>query len=259
MSKLLLTEKTDYVCTLIMNRPEKRNSINPEMAQEIRDTLNSLKEDPNVRVVVLRGMGEEAFCSGFDISRIEPGTMARGGENSLHYAEESIATFPFPVIAMIYGFCVGGGMGLALACDFRIGAENARLGITPAKLGLVYYPQGMMRCINTVGVAHTKEIFFTGRIFDVRRARELGLVDYVVPTEQLSEFTYNLAATIAENAPLSVSGMKLMINRLLNFQKMPKPDRDEVRAIIARAILSEDLKEGQRAFMEKRKPRWQGR
>lgn len=260
MTNLVLVEKQGYVATLFMNRPEKRNSVNPELLLELAEKLKALQEGGEVRAVVLRGVGEEAFSSGYDIGRIDTTGAGRGADrNQFDYTIRDIIHFPFPVIAMIYGYCVGGGLELAVSCDLRIAADNAKLGITPAKLGLVYRPEGLVRFINTVGIGHTKELFFTGRIYDALRAKEMGLVDYVVPQRELSAFTYDLAAEIGANAPLSLSGIKGVINHALHFQRISEEDRAAVKELIRRAAQSEDLKEGQRAFLEKRKPLFQGR
>lgn len=247
------------MATLFMNRPEKRNSVNPELLLELAEALNSLQQEGEVRAVVLRGVGEEAFSSGYDIGRIDTTGAGRGADrNQFDYTIRDIIHFPFPVIAMIYGYCVGGGLELAVSCDLRIAADNAKLGITPAKLGLVYRPEGLVRFINTVGIGHTKELFFTGRIYDALRAKEMGLVDYVVPQQELSAFTYDLVSEISANAPLSLSGIKQVINHALHFQRMSEEDRAAVKELIRRAAQSEDLKEGQRAFLEKRKPVFKG-
>jgi len=257
MSELLLVERQGHICTLTMNRPEKRNSVNPELLDMLSDTLARLEREGGVRVAVLRGAGEEAFSSGFDIGRINE--RVAGGERSrVHGAAEAIVRAPFPVIAMIHGFCVGGGLELAVACDLRFASQDARLGITPAKLGLVYRPEGLLRFINILGVAYTKELFFTGRIIPASRALEMGLVNHVLPNEELAPFTYAFAEEVAQNAPLSVGGMKQVINHALNFQRLGEEDRAAVRELILRAAQSRDLQEGQRAFLEKRKPNFQG-
>jgi enoyl-CoA hydratase/carnithine racemase len=160
---------------------------------------------------------------------------------------------------MIYGYAVGAGLELAVTCDLRLAADSARLGITPAKLGVAYSPTGIQKFLNLVGIAHTKELFYTGRLFDAQRAKEMGLVDYVVPASELAATTYELAQEIAENAPLSVSGAKLTVSKLLSYQVLRPEDEAELRELQARAMRSEDLKEGQRAFMEKRKPKFVGR
>ena len=258
--ELLLVEKAGNIATLTINRPEKRNSMNPEILVMIGDALNSLKDDGQTRVVVIRGTGEKAFSSGFDISRIggSSGQETAAHANPLGYGLGSVADFPFPVIAMIFGYAVGAGLELAMTCDMRIAADTARLGITPAKLGVVYTPQGIRKFLDVVGAAATKELFYTARIVDVARAKEMGLVDYVVPAADLEATTYGLAAEIAANSPLSVSGAKTTIRKLLRARPISEEDEAELRRIQAEAMASDDLKEGQKAFMEKRKPSFTG-
>ena len=153
----------------------------------------------------------------------------------------------------------GAGLELALSCDLRIGADDARLCIPPARLGLVYRPEGIIKFINTVGVAHAKEMFFTARVYNAARSHEMGLLDYMLPKAELESFTYALAEEIAGNAPLSVQGMKKVINIALAHQTLDAEGRDAAKAISRHAAHSEDIKEGTRAFLEKRKPQFQGR
>jgi enoyl-CoA hydratase/carnithine racemase len=171
----------------------------------------------------------------------------------------SVLAYPYPVIAMIYGYAIGAGLELAVTCDLRLAADTARLGITPAKLGVVYHHPGILKFVNLVGVAQTKELFYTGRLVTAQRAQDIGLVDHVLPAQELAKATYDLAREIAENAPLSVSGTKATIAKLLSYQTLRPEDETELRKLQAQAYASDDLKEGQRAFMEKRKPKFTGR
>ncbi len=257
--ELLLVQKEGNICTLTINRTERRNSMNPEILLQLGDTLNSLKEEGEVRVVVIRGAGEEAFSSGYDIGRIGNGSgreETAPRRNPLEYGMEAVLAYPYPVIAMIYGYAIGAGLELAVTCDLRLAADTARLGITPAKLGVVYHHPGILKFVNLVGVAQTKELFYTGRLITAQRAEHIGLVDHVLPTQELAKATYDLAREIAENAPLSVSGTKATISKLLNYQTLRPEDEAELRKLQAQAYASDDLKEGQRAFMEKRKPKF---
>lgn len=260
MSELLLVEKQGHICTLTMNRIEKHNSVNPEMLRLMGDAFDSMRDDSQVRVVILRGVGDRAFSSGFDIGRIgEQAPPGEGSEHDFYHAADSIQDFPVPVIAMIHGICMGGGLEIALGCDMRIAAEDARLCIPPAKLGLVYRPEGILKFINAIGVAHTREMFFTARVYDAARSYQMGLLDYVVPKGELESFTYSMAEEIAGNAPLAVQGMKKVINIALAHQALTAEGREEAKSVSRRAAHSEDIKEGTRAFMEKRKPQFQGR
>ncbi len=257
--EVLLIAREGKVCTLTINRPERKNSLNPEVLTRLGDTFHSLKDDPEIRVVIIRGVGEEAFSSGFDITRIPVGgTEEEARVSPLEYGMDSVADYPYPVIAMIYGFAIGAGLELAMTCDLRLAADTARLGITPAKLGVVYRYAGIQKFIAQVGPAQTKELFYTGRIIDAQRAREIGLVSQVFPAAELQAKTYQLAGEIADNAPLSLSGTKTIITRLLKCPTPSPEDAAEMEELMARSMQSDDLKEGRRAFMEKRKPKFVG-
>ena len=255
---VLLVNKEEGICTLTINRPEKRNALTPEIFSRLVEALQSASEDGQTSVVVIRGAGEQAFSSGYEISRLH---NSRDLENNdpMEDVILAIENCAVPVIAMIYGYCVAAGCGLAVACDLRVAADNARLGVTAARLGVVYPASALLRLINLVGVATTKELLYTGRLIDARRAAEIRLVDQVVPTDRLAMVTYDLAREIAGNAPLSVRGTKRLISKLLNYQALSPETREEFRALQKQATESEDLREGQRAFAEKRKPRFKGK
>jgi enoyl-CoA hydratase len=260
----LLTEKKERICTVTFNRPEKRNALTPIMLFQLADLLNSLKEEGEVRCLVLRGAGDRAFSAGYDISEIPKDMTPEMAavfktKNPLHTGLQSIIDFPYPVIAMVNGHAFGAGCDLAMTCDLRIAAENAQMGLPPAKLGIIYQPGGILRMINAVGVANAKEIFFTGRSYAAPKAKEMGLVHYVLPPDQLASFTYEMAREISENAPLSLKGMKVIFNKIFLSQKLDPKDMEEIEALRLQAFNSEDIKEGQRAFKEKRKPVFKGR
>jgi enoyl-CoA hydratase len=261
---LLLTERKDRAFWISFNRPERRNALSPLLLYQLAELLMKLKEEDEVRCVVLRGAGDKAFSSGYDIgaipTNVPPEMMEKlRKKNPLETAIESLQEFPYPIIAMVNGMAFGAGCEVAVACDIRIAAESARLGMPPAKLGLIYLPSGIMRFVNVVGMANAKEIFFTGRYFPVARAREMGLVNYVVPDSQLVSFTEEMAQEISGNAPLSLKGMKTIFNTLLKYQKIEPEDMEAVELLVAEAFSSEDLKEGQKAFLEKRKPIFKGK
>lgn len=254
MTDVLLVEKKDYICTVSLNRPERRNALSLELLHRLRDTFSSIKQGGETRAVILRGVGEKAFCAGADI---EATVATQEGEHLVPSAIESVIVCPCLVIAMIYGYAVGARCDLAAACDFRIAADSARIGINPVKLGLVYFPQSIERFINLVGVGYTKELFLTGRFFPAQRAKEMELVNYVVPADELLTTTYSLAQELAENGPLAVAGTKSIINKLA-YHKL-SPEEAELQAIMQHSWQTEDLKEGITAFVEKRKPEFKGR
>ncbi len=262
--KLLIVEKKGRVCTVTFNRPEKRNALTPLMLFQLADLLKSIQEEGEIRCLVLRGAGDKAFSAGYDISEI-PRDMtpemaaAFKAKNPLHTGLQSIIDFPYPVIAMLNGHAFGAGCDLAMTCDLRFAAEHAQMGLPPAKLGIIYQPGGILRMINIVGLANAKEIFFTGRSYAAPKALEMGMVNYVLPPDQLFSFTYTMAREISENAPLSLKGMKVIFNKIFLSQKMDPKDAEEIEALRLQAFNSEDIKEGQRAFKEKRKPVFQGR
>jgi len=165
----------------------------------------------------------------------------------------------YPVIALIDGVAFGAGCELAICCDIRIGTDKTRIGMPPAKLGLVYPWPGLKRFIQTIGLRSTREMFFTGRTYQGMRLKELGLIDYIVAGDELESFTYRMAEEIAANAPLALKGTKRVINLLLQSTSMQESGRREAEAITRLTFSSEDLKEGQLAFLEKRKPNFQGR
>ena len=261
---ILLVQREAYVCTLIFNRPEKRNSLSRDLLYNLHHTLEKLSKDDNVRTIVIRGAGNKAFSSGYDITAIPTESTQEikkfvKEQNPFELVLESIAEYPYPVIAMLNGYAFGGGCGLAVSCDIRIGADDILMGMVPVKLGMFYPPESLKHFIRTIGISRTKEIFFTGRIYDAPRIKEMGLVDYLVPRDNLESFTYDLAREIAQNAPLSLKGIKRTLNLILRSEEMEEGDLQEVHEIFAHILKSEDLKEGQRAFIEKRRPHFKGR
>jgi enoyl-CoA hydratase/carnithine racemase len=260
--QLLLKKIENGICTLTINRPRKANSLNVEMLKEIILIMKELQDEQNVRVVVIRGAGSKAFCAGLDVGQI-PASKTAGEDNVQGVFEKSLAAvreLPLPAIAMINGFCVGAGLELAVNCDIRIASETAKLGITPAKLGLIYHPEGLKRFIALIGPSATKELFLTGRLITAQKAGRTGLVNEVAPDEHLEEIVYKLAGEIAVNAPLSVRGHKYIINSMTDKMfDLGGDEKDKINQMIARAFNSEDFLEGKRAFLENRKPEFKGK
>jgi enoyl-CoA hydratase len=260
----LLVKRKDNVVTLVLNRPEKKNSLSPELVQLLLQTIQELAADASIRAVVIRGAGDKAFCSGYDIRSLPTGSGDNAHEklkqlDPVESLFQSVINYPYPIIAMVNGVAFGAGCELALCCDIRIGTEETRIGMPPAKLGLVYPWRGLQRFLQTIGLRSTREIFFTGRTYQGLRLKELGLLDYLVSGDELKTYTYQMAEEIAANAPLALKGTKRVINLLLQSTPLQESGLREADAISASTFLSEDLKEGQLAFLEKRKPDFQGR
>jgi enoyl-CoA hydratase/carnithine racemase len=260
----VLLEQRDRIAIVTLNRPEKRNVLSPVMLVELARCLQGLAEADEARCLVIRGAGDEAFSAGYDISALpvdpspEMADLLKENPNPLATGLDAVAAYPYPVIAMLNGLTIGGACELALTCDIRIAVEDLRMGIPPAKLGLVYFPTGIQKFLNVIGLANTKELFLTGEYVDAARAREMGLVNYVVAREELESFTLAMAEGIAANAPLSLKGTKRILGLLLQCQEMRPEASQEAYKLVMEAFTSEDLKEGQCAFKEKRKPEFKG-
>lgn len=264
MGERLLIERTGRVCTISINRPEKRNALSPLVFTELIDLLKRLREEDEVRCVVLRGCGEQAFSSGFDITDLPVDVSpeieeAAKGDTPLDHGMKAISDFPYPVIAMINGLAYGAGCELAVTCDIRIAADDVRFSMPPAKLGIVYRWRGILKFIDVVGSANAREMFFTGRVYGAVLAREMGLVHHVLTRDELSPFVYRMAQDISENAPLSLKATKTIFNRFLHDERLGLQDVQEIERLRYEAFRSEDLKEGRLAFGEKRKPVFHGR
>lgn len=259
--ELLVTRDGD-VASIVINRPARRNALTMTLLEALRAALRSLHGQ--ARGVILAGAGEEAFSAGYEIGDIPTGLgpaelASRLERHPLQEALRAVEEFPAPVIARIRGAALGAGCDLAMACDFRVAAAGSRLGITPARLGVLYHWTGLRRAVALVGLARAKELFLTGRPVTAERAAEIGLVTQVVPAEELEAATAALARELADNAPLAVGGMKAVFNMLSTPPELDPEARGEFLRLAVLCYGSEDLAEGQRAFLEKRRPRFQGR
>ena len=257
----ILCEKDGAVGRLIFNNPARHNAVSLEMWEAAEQVLHDLSGDDEVRVIVVTGAGEKAFVSGADVSKF--GDERATAEAVAHYnvvvarAMQALHEAAKPTIAMIRGYCIGGGVGLAIGCDLRFCAEGSRFGIPAARLGLGYGIDGVGRLVDLVGPAFTKEIFFTARQFSAAEAREMGLINRVVPKEQLESYVREYAGAIGGNAPMTIRTLKATVAEAVTDPE--RRDLDKIARMIDECFASEDYREGRTAFMEKRKPRFRNR
>jgi enoyl-CoA hydratase len=257
----ILQSVTDGVGVITFNNPEKRNAMSLDMWEGLGHALVELRDDAEVRVVILTGAGDKAFVSGADISQFEKNR--HNAEASEEYARKSaaqralLADYPKPIIACIRGFCLGGGMQVAMSADIRIASDNSQFGIPAAKLGIAYGYDGLKNLVSLVGPSWARLIMYTGMKIDSAEAVRIGLVDRAVPDADLWNATMEIARTISGNAPLAIQAAKITIAQVL--KDPDKRDIDAIKAIGTACMDSEDFREGRRAFMEKRKPKFKGR
>jgi enoyl-CoA hydratase/carnithine racemase len=257
----ILKSITDGVGVVTFNNPAKRNAMSLDMWEGLGQALTELRDDDTVRVVVLVGAGDKAFVSGADISQFEK--VRHNAAASEEYAKKSeaqralLANYPKPTISCIRGFCLGGGMQVAMLTDIRIAAEDSQFGIPAAKLGIAYGYDGLRNLVSLVGPSWARLIMYTGMRIASAEALRIGLVDRVVPTNELWGAAMEIATTISGNAPLAIKAAKITIAQVL---KDPA-DRDmkAVKQVGTDCMDSEDFREGRQAFMEKRKPQFKGK
>ena len=256
----MLAWSEDGIGWMVFNNPEKLNAMGVAMNAAIPTIMHSFRDDPDVRVVVMAGAGDRAFVSGADISEFEarrsdPETIRKYDEIGAA-AGRAYGELDKPIIAMIQGFCMGGGLLTALRADLRIASDDSQFGVPAARLGLGYGYGGVKTLVDLVGFAAAQEILLTGKRFPAADAARWGLVNRVTTREELEATVHELAATIAQNAPMTIRAIRHAI------QEIPKdPDRrdlDEVERLVQACFASEDYKEGRRAFMEKRRPAFRG-
>jgi enoyl-CoA hydratase len=257
----MIATKEGAIGWIVFNNPARRNAVSVAMWEALREIVEDYARDDSIRVIVVRGAGGKAFVSGADISEFEQQRstpesteayrqLSEAATMTLHYVNK-------PTIAMIEGFCIGGGVSLALSCDIRIAETGARFGVPAARLGLGYELPGVRKLVDIVGPSFAKEIFFTARQFTSDEARDMGLVNRVVAPDELEGYVREYAATIADNAPLTVGSIKTIVGEILKDDD--KRDEALCDRVVDQCFNSEDYIEGRRAFMEKRPARFTGR
>lgn len=260
--KLLLDRPADAVARLTISNPERRNALDHEILDGIAEVVPQLDRGIETRCLIVTG-APPLFSAGYDIGGIDEETFERDAEalvaHPFHAAMEALAQHPWPIVAAVNGHCLGGGLELAITCDLRICAAGAKLGMPPAKLGLIYGHTGLRKFLDTIGLPRTKELFLTGRNLDAARAEEIGLVNEVVAGEELERESVELAAAIAENAPLSMRGNKHAIDLLVSSPELTEQQERGLIVLRESCFSSADFREGISAFAEKRRPQWTGR
>jgi enoyl-CoA hydratase/carnithine racemase len=250
--------REDALARVTICNAAKRNILTEGGIAELSAAFDELERVPAIRCVLLRGEGAEAFSAGYDLT-----TLSEGGEGAeadrLHALLDRVERYPFPVVASLRGYAVGGGCELALACDVRVAGDDVRMGMPPARLGLVYPLAGHARFLRTVGLAATSEIFYSGRIYAAPDCVRLGLVSVLHPSADSEAQALRLAREISENAPFSLVGTKKIVRHLTGRKDASPEDEAELAALFGRSLATEDLAEGKKALAERRKPRFAGR
>lgn len=256
----MLSEKRGAIGIMTFNNPERHNAVSLEMWEAADRILSDFVADPAIRVIVLTGAGGKSFVSGADISKFENERASMEAVKKYNAAVErmygGIYELPKPTIAMIRGYCLGGGLGLAISCDVRVCSDVSKFALPAAKLGLGYGFLPTKRFIDVLGPAVTKEIFFTARQYDAATALRWGLVNHALPDAEVEPFVMSMAETIAGNAPLTVKAIKAIAQQIV--KDPDKRDRAMCEKLVEDCFASQDYIEGRRAFMEKRKPAFTG-
>jgi methylmalonyl-CoA decarboxylase len=256
---LIITNHTDNIGTIILNHPETRNSLSNRLLNDLIEALEFFEKRKARAVIIRAAAGVTVWSSGFDITELPvPGRDPLSYNDPLEQALRAIQLFPAPVIAMIEGSVWGGACDLSFICDIAIGCPTAAFAITPAKIGVPYNSTGILHFINVVGPRMTREMFFTARPIAAERAMQLGILNHLVPTDELEAFSYAMAAQIAENSPLAIAVIKEQLRLLGNSHPLSPETFERIQGLRRRAYDSADYLEGKQAFLEKRKPVFKG-
>jgi len=259
--KVILDYPAPAVARLTISNPERRNALDHDILGALAEVMPQLDRGIEIRCVLITGAGE-IFSAGYDIGGIPDETFSADAEalvaHPFHTAMEAVSAHPYPTLAAINGHCLGGGLELAIRCDLRLARVSAKLGMPPAKLGLIYSHTGLQKFIDVVGYARTKELFLTGRNISAPRAMAIGLINDTVPDDRLPDEAVALAAEIAEGAPLSARGNKRAIEMLNSYARLTPEQEEELIELRRSCFESADFREGIRAFAEKRRPEWRG-
>ena len=261
----ILVERKDLIGIIAINNQGKKNAVNNEMLIKIGETLEQMEAE-GIRAIIIKGMGDRMFCSGYDVSavpKVVDSIFGRGDEKDkpdyVRLTARKFADISIPVIAMLNGNCMGAGLDIAGACDLRYGAAGIKFNMPPARLGITYNPEGVMRLMNIVGIGRAKEILYLAKDITAEEAYEIGFLNKLLPKEELEAYVMGIAKTIVENAPLSIRGMKKIFKYCLEHQKIAEERDREADQIFLEAIQSEDMAEALIALREKRKPAFKGR
>jgi enoyl-CoA hydratase len=257
----MIAEQDGAIGWITFNNPARRNAVSMAMWEALSDIVRDFANDDAIRVIVLKGAGDKAFVSGADISEFEekrssPETTRIYNQAS-GKANENLKHVGKPTIAMIRGYCIGGGVSVAMSCDLRIASHNAKFGVPAAKLGLGYEFDGVKKLVDVVGPSFAKEIFFTARQFTAQEALTMGLVNRMLPDAGLEAYVRDTASSIAANAPLTVASIKTIVDEVVKDESAR--DMARCREVVDRCFASEDYVEGRTAFMQKRKAIFKGR
>jgi methylmalonyl-CoA decarboxylase len=256
---LIITNHSDNIGSIILNHPETRNSLSNQLLSELIGALEFFEKRKARAVVIRAAAGVKVWSSGFDISELPvPGRDPLSYNDPLEHALRAIQLFPAPVIAMIEGSVWGGACDLSFICDIAIGCPSAAFAITPAKIGVPYNSTGILHFINVVGPRMTREMFFTARPIDADRAMQVGILNHLVPTDELEAFTYAMATQITENSPLAIAVIKEQLRLLGNSHPLSPETFERIQGLRRKAYDSTDYLEGKNAFSEKRKPVFKG-